>query len=80
MLTDKKASVTISTDQRKAPNKEGTKMTMKEKLMGLVEMNMVEMIPYLNKNKIYMESVNEWAIVEFDKDGNAISFAVREKS
>jgi len=55
-------------------------MTMKEKLMGLVEMNMVEMIPYLNKNKIYMESVNEWAIVEFDKDGNAISFAVREKS
>ena len=73
LLTTKKASVSIETDQESTPNKEGTKMTVKEMIMKLAELGVIDASQYLDENKIYVESENGWATIEFDENENVKS-------
>lgn len=45
-------------------------MNAKELIMKLAELQVIDASQYLDENKIYIESENGWATIEFDEDGN----------
>ena len=45
-------------------------MNAKELIMKLAELQVIDASQYLDENKIYIESENGWATIEFNEDGN----------
>ena len=48
-------------------------MTVKEMIMKLAELEVIDASQYLDENKIYVESENGWATIEFDENENVKS-------
>ena len=48
-------------------------MTAKEMIKKLADLGVIEALPHLDENKIYVESENGWATIEFDENGNVKS-------
>ena len=46
-------------------------MTARELIMKLAELQVIDASQYLDENKIYVESENGWATIEFDENDNA---------
>ena len=46
-------------------------MTAKEMIMKLAELGVIEALPYIDENKIYVESDYGYAVIEFNENDNA---------